>query len=271
MRFQIGGMSVGDILDRGLKLLLSRLPIFYLINLIVLAPAIVLQVLIPIAQGETVGPEAAAVAAGGGLLVLVLTLILWPIGQAATLYIIAQEFVDVHAGLGEAFRFAFHRFGRLLGASIVVGLIVGIGMLLCLVPGVIFYLWYCFVPQVIVVEGERRGDALARSKELGEGYRGRIFGLVALVFTISLIAGMTVAALEHFVLPAQEFVATDIGPRLVVNVRNQVVHTLVAALVNILVQTFGAICLTLLYFDLRIRREGFDLELAAREQAAVVS
>ena len=47
----------------------------------------------------------------------------------------------------------------------------------------------------------------------------------------------------------------------------KVLQTLVTALVNILVQTYGAVCLTLLYFDLRIRKEGFDLELAARQQA----
>jgi hypothetical protein len=83
---------------------------------------------------------------------------------------------------------------------------------------------------------------------------------------------MTVAGvLEQFVLPAQELVATDAGPQTVINVRNQMIDTLVSSLLQILVQTYGAVCTTLLYFDLRIRKEGFDLELAAREQAAVVS
>lgn len=39
MRFQIGAMTVGDILDRGLKMLLLKLGTFYVINLIVLAPS----------------------------------------------------------------------------------------------------------------------------------------------------------------------------------------------------------------------------------------
>src|SRR5262249_39694565 len=155
----------------------------------------------------------------------------------ATLYIIAQEFVDRRASLGEAFRFAFHRFGRLLGASILAGIFIGLGMLLCLVPGIIFYLWYCFVGQVVVVEGLGGDKALRRSKELGDGYRGRIFGLVALLFVIGIVSGIAVASLEQFVLPAQEIVTTDIGPRIVVNVRNQVIDTFVTALVNILVQT----------------------------------
>ena len=40
MKFQIAAMTVGDILDRGLKMLLANLPAFYLINLMVLWPII---------------------------------------------------------------------------------------------------------------------------------------------------------------------------------------------------------------------------------------
>ena len=32
-------------------------------------------------------------------------------------------------------------------------------------------------------------------------------------------------------------------------------------------QAYAAICVTLLYFDLRIRKEGFDLEMAARQHS----
>ena len=35
MRFPLGEMTVGDILDRGLKLLFARLPVFYAVNLLV--------------------------------------------------------------------------------------------------------------------------------------------------------------------------------------------------------------------------------------------
>ena len=43
MKFQIGAMTVGDILDRGLKMLLANLPAFYLINLLVLWPIIIFR------------------------------------------------------------------------------------------------------------------------------------------------------------------------------------------------------------------------------------
>ena len=59
MKFPLGEMSAGDILDRGIKLLFARLPTFYLINLMVLAPAILVQIAAPLVfQNE--GPDGPA-------------------------------------------------------------------------------------------------------------------------------------------------------------------------------------------------------------------
>ncbi len=41
---------------------------------------------------------------------------------------------------------------------------------------------------------------------------------------------------------------------------------MITFLVQYLVAAYSAICWTLFYFDLRIRKEGYDLELAAKPQ-----
>ena len=38
MKFPLGAMTVGDILDRGLKMLVGRFPTFFAINLLFLSP-----------------------------------------------------------------------------------------------------------------------------------------------------------------------------------------------------------------------------------------
>jgi hypothetical protein len=270
MAFQIGTMSVGDILDRGLKLLLGRLPVFYAINLIVLVPIILLQLAFPyLIAGQS--PQFLALAALGWMLVVVvLTAVIQPLATAAILYVISQEFVGKHPDIGEAFRFAFRRFGLLLGTSILAGLVIMGGMFLCVVPGIIFFIWYVFVAQVVVVEGLGGSGALSRSKELSVGYRGRLIGLLALFIGMNIVLGIAAGMLNR-VLPSQELVFTDKGLITIAHHGNQAIQTLVTQLINILVQTYNAICLTLLYFDLRIRKEGFDLELAAREQATIIS
>jgi hypothetical protein len=273
MKFQIGAMSVGDILDRGLKILLSRLPAFYVINLLVLWPTVLVQLATPYFVTAEAGPQSPAgaiVVAVSGLAILLLTVILQPLGIAATLYIIAQDFVDKKASIGEAFNFAFRRFGILLGTSILVGLVVGVGSLFCIVPGLIFLFWYMLTGQVVVVEGLGGTRAMARSKDLTNGFRGRVAGLFFLFFIISMIFGAVVGALGY-VLPAYEMVTTSTGVRSIPNYTNNTIHVVVSFLVNTLVQTYNAVCMTLLYFDLRIRKEGFDLELAAQQQSSVAS
>jgi hypothetical protein len=260
-------MSIGDILDRGLKLLLARLPTFYAINLLVFLPQILVQLVQPVVEEAQVTPVSGLL---GILLVVLLALILGPIGNAASLHVIAQEFIGQRAGMGDAFGFAFHRFGRLLGASFLAGVFIGLGMLLCLVPGILFAIWYIFVGQVVVVEGLKGDKALQRSKSLGEGFRARILGLGFLFLLLGVILITMTGFLER-VLPSHELVTTATGLRAVVHYPNFVVNQLVTYLVNSLVQSYSAVCWTLLYFDLRIRKEGFDLELAAQQQAPTSS
>ncbi len=269
MRTQIGAMSVGDILDRGLKLLLARLPTYYAIDLLVLAPVLLVQLAVPLMKmGQPLtADEAQMQLVVGNLVAALLTLVLQPIATAAILHIIAQEFIDQRAGMGDALRFALHRFGRLFLASLLAGLLIMLGSFLCFVPGLLFAVWYIFVGQVVIVEGLKGDSALRRSKELTSGYRWRVLGMFVLFLFILIIFSVTIGLLER-VLPTYEVVTTQFGPRVFPNFSNHAIQTVLGTLLNFLVQTYSAICFTLLYFDLRIRKEGFDLELAARQQAA---
>lgn len=273
MKFQIGAMSVGDILDRGLKLLLARLPALYIINLIVLSPVLAYQLVMPLLlrqQDNEASPLVLGGIMAGTMFMLVLTIILQPIGTAAILHIISREFIDRHVGIGAAFGFALSRFGSLLAASILAGLMIGFGFLFCLVPGFIFWTLFAFFAQVIVVEGLSATASLNRSMELGKGYRWRIFFILILTAVLTFASQMVLAAGLAVVLPASETVPiAGGGYRIVQNIGNQTIHTLVTQLVAILFGAFQAVCLTLLYFDLRIRKEGYDLEVAAQGEQDV--
>ncbi|HWY88667.1 MAG TPA: hypothetical protein VNX28_18280 [Gemmataceae bacterium] len=268
MKFQIGAMTVGDILDRGLKMLLANLPAFYLINLMVLWPVIIFQIAFPMVAP----PDSPASIFIGIWIALILAIIVQPIGSAAMLHIISQDFVDQRVTIGSAIRFAMRRFGSLLGTSILTGIVVGVGLCLCGVPGVLFYVWYALFAQIVVVENLGGMNALNRSKTLTEGFRWRVFGVLILVIVISLITQYSVALLLERVIPSYDLLPVpkknqfDMGFRLVAKYPNLWINLIVAWLISILVQAYGTICVTLLYFDLRNRKEGFDLELAAREQ-----
>jgi hypothetical protein len=257
-------MSVGDILDRGLKLLLARLPTLFVITFLVQLPVLAFQVLTPV-LAQSNAPGATLLMLGG---VFLLALILTPVGTAAILHVISQEFIDRHVGVGPAFEVGLARFGSILLASILSGLVVGVGFMLCIIPGLIFFSWFALFSQVIVVEGLGAIDSLSRSKALSEGYRMRILGVWLLLIIIQALLGGALGVVLEMLFPSFQRVQTSFGVQVQVNTMNQVIHQLLTFPVTALVATFNSVCMTLLYFDLRIRKEGFDLELAAQKQGS---
>jgi hypothetical protein len=267
MKFPLGAMSLGDILDRGLKLLLGRFPLFFTISLLVQLPVIILQMLVPAFQ--TGGGS------GGALIIVAIALlsllILTPISQAVILYVVAQEYIDRPATLGQAFSYALSRFGSLLGSVILAGLITFLGFLAFCIPGIYLGVLYSFVSQVVVLENLSGMNALNRSKQLVSGHWGRVFGVIFLIQIVIAVIGNLITFALGKVLPFQEIVpVAGGGPFQYVvtytSYPNYHINIGVVALVNVVLSAYLAICITLLYLDLRIRKEGFDLEMAARGQ-----
>jgi hypothetical protein len=150
------------------------------------------------------------------------------------------------------------------------GLIIMLGLFLCVVPGILFALMYAVIAQVVMLEGRSGGEALSRSGELTKGYRGRLFGLL---FVVGLLTGLLNAGVVlglAAVFPPGGGILVEGGNMVVqpVNYVNYLINHVVGFLVQVLMQTYQYICITLVYFDLRVRKEGYDLEIAAREQLA---
>ena len=102
----------------------------------------------------------------------------------------------------------------------------------------------------------------------GHVYTPRIFGVLILVGIISAIFSGIVGAALGLALPPGGDVSIVNGQvrQAPVNTTNQIINQVVLQFVNILFGAYGAVCATLLYFDTRVRKEGFDLEVAARQQ-----
>jgi hypothetical protein len=257
VKIALGAMSIGDMLDRGLKILLARLSTFYVINLVVLSPILLIVFALP--------PQDALGLSLENLIQNLLQVVLRPIATAATLYVISRDYLGQSAGAGAALQFAVGRFGRLLWASILAGLVIMVGGLLC-IPAFIFMVWYIFVGQVVVMENLGGQKALERSKDLTAGHRWRVFGMWALLFAVALVVGIAIGSLE-LALPKFEIVNTDVGRTQILNYRNYCIEAALLWIVQVLVESYSAICFTLFYFDLRNRKEGFDLQLAALPEA----
>jgi hypothetical protein len=106
------------------------------------------------------------------------------------------------------------------------------------------------VPQVIVLE--RRGvvDSIRRSWFLVRGFYWHVVGLV---FLVSLMVGVVSLIIA--------------GVVAVVTLGNPVLQTGLTGIIGLLLQPISLGATTLLYFDQRVRKEGFDLEYAAGHMA----
>ncbi len=258
MKFQLGAMSVGDILDRGLRILLRRLGTFYVLNLVLLWPILLVSLAIPL-----VPPLFLLVFSLG---ILVLSVILGQVTAGATITVIANDYIDEPVSTGAAIRAAFARLGPLVGTAILSGLIIGLGMVLLIIPGIIFALMYALVGQVVMLEGKSTGAALSRSQELTAGFRGRIFGIMLLVGLLMGILNFGVVLALATAFPPGGPVQTPAGFVMQpYNFGNFAINQVASFLVEVLTGAYASVCLTLVYFDLRVRKEGYDLEVAARK------
>lgn len=115
---------------------------------------------------------------------------------------------------------------------------------------------FLFVPQAIVLEHCGPLEALGRSWQLIRGSFWRVLGisilLGILVYILAAIPSGMLGAIVGAVLTAPETL-----------ILRQTLSTLFGYLVQILVIPLQLITYTLLYYDLRVRKEGYDLQLRA--------
>jgi hypothetical protein len=177
------------------------------------------------------------------------------LSQAALTESVSETYLGREVSVGQAYRAILPRFLSLLGASILVTLVVWFGFILLVVPGVIFGLWLFLTTPSIVVEGRRATSGMARSKALASGNLGKIFavgflaGLISLVITLptTYLGGMVTTLLGRNNLMLGMFI-----------------NRFMSVLSQILATPIGAAASILLYYDLRIRKEGFDLQMLAQ-------
>jgi hypothetical protein len=143
----------------------------------------------------------------------------------------------------------------LLLSSLFAGLVVIIGFSIFFLPGIYFFCRFAFLPQAIVLERAGIMESWNRSWFLVDGSWWRVFRLIATVFVlygILLIIGLTLRDALGVLGNLPDSFAGSLGQ-------------LWNAAVEILVLPIPLGVLTVLFYDLRVRKEGFDLELMAQD------
>jgi hypothetical protein len=149
--------------------------------------------------------------------------------------------------------------------GLLVLLTVIVGFVLLIVPGVLFLVWFSLSSQALVMENRRYTAAMGRSRRLVKGSWWRVLGILLVV---AIVTGIAQQLVETLVVSLLGVVGVGDGTSIFNTTSNgasqitSVSRVLGTTIGTVLVGPISALASALLYFDLRLRKEGTDIAAA---------
>jgi hypothetical protein len=260
-------MSVADILDGAFKLFRANARALVVTVAAVVVP---LQLLSSVAQRSVFGGQGitdvlrdpASVGTGqtgsgyGTIVVLVaflLSLLVTPFIAGAVSRIVAASYLGEELSARPALAAAARRFPALLGATVLVHLLELPGLVLCILPGLAVMAMFVLTAPAIAIEEIGPMQGMRRSWRL---VKGRFWPTLG----IALLAGLIASLTGQFLAVIPTVLALVVGLRW-----GFVLLAAGGTLAAVITEPIVTIVATLLYFDARILKEGFDLHVIAAE------
>ncbi len=248
-------LSTGELLDRTFSLYRSHfglfIGIFALPHLVVLAfqcIGVALQ-----AGGNQIANLFITFVWGIGALFL--TVIVSAASQAATVVAVSDVHLDRPSGVKASFERIKGQIAGVIGVSMLVGLGVMAGAIALIVPGILLALMWSLAVPVKVLEDKGVTDAMSRSSDLTKGDRGRIFVIWLLIIVLTIAVTLLIDWPVQWAALHSGTTAGRVSPAW------QVASLAADFVSRCLVGPLGAIAFALVYYDERVRKEAFDLQL----------
>jgi hypothetical protein len=186
------------------------------------------------------------------LISALISVFVYATASAAVTLLARDVYLNRPSDLAGVLRAVVPRIPTLVATSAIVFVCLAIGATFFLLPALYPLARFFATRQAIVIEGTGVGASLARSSTLSIGVKRHVLSTL-------ILAGLIVFAIS-------------IGSVLMTNlIPSRVLVFAVATGISVIVYPFLAIVQTLLYYDVRIRKEGFDIEYLAGESFDAVA
>ncbi len=277
-------MNVREILARSYRLYKRDFTKLIGIILLLKGPYLIIayivsKISVPLLAGSmTISEQSAAnfEYIGGIIIVEFLELIfipfISPITLAAVTVFISERYLGKEISITESYKGALKRAIPLFGTVFITGVLVSsvfiialpillsgsssqvASMLMIAAPvlSAVLWVWFAFVPQTVAIEGEGGFGAMKRSKYLISGH----FRKGAILIPVILIAILIATWIFSYGFSQLLFFLGDNGALLGKGFSN---------IVSVLLEPFRLIIIPLLYFDIRVRKEGFNRDSLKNE------
>ena len=264
-------LSTGELLDKTFSLYRQNFMLFFGIAAIPQVCLFVLTAAMTSFSSSAQQAQTVTRAAGLGVAAL-LTVLAYLIGaviaggvtQAATTFAVSSLYLDEPTSVNAAYARVQGLLGRTIYTMLEVGVRIGLGLILFIIPGIIMMCRYSLAVPAAVLERLKTKDALKRSKFLSQGSGGRVlliyFLMLILIWGISIgfgwVLGMAIGA---------QALRQNLVARLIQQFMGVIIGSAVGPVMTI--------AFALLYYDQRVRKEAFDLEhmMSALQSPATAS
>jgi hypothetical protein len=184
-------------------------------------------------------PDSSFSLEGWSLLAVPVVIVCGTIANGAMTYGVVQDLRGAPVSIGEAVTIAARRFLPMIGVAIASVVLTSLGFILFIVPGFMVMCMYFVVAPVCVAEKAGVRASLSRSRFLTKGHRWQIFGAYILIAILGAISSRIAAGATSAV--------GGIGAMIV------------GYGVQAIFGTFNAVLAAVLYYQLRVAKEGIDL------------
>jgi hypothetical protein len=286
-------LSLGELLDQAIRLYRRNFLKFIGIIAVVQIPLAILQLLVSLLTfGSTFArlqnPEAITAtdplsALGSGYfaglgvslaLALISFILIQGVASAATARAVADSYLGESTGMLEAYEKIGRHWLSILGALLVMLSLYVLFVLWMIVPcvgwltglGILIFFSAVIVPlvaPVIVLEKRRATQAIRRAWDLARRRFWWALGFVFILYLFSLLIIAGPSALLTLAMQALLGSRAAPGASTTLFTVQTILQSLVSLVTSLIYLPLEVTCLTLMYFDLRVRTEGFDLALLA--------
>jgi len=266
-------LSLGEILDRTFSLYRRHFLLFLGIaaipHLLTLGLSLVQILLLHPAQRGVLGQKNTALSSGplalgfaGFFVWLLVYLVAYLFAQGGTIYAVSDLYLGRSTTIGASLRRMWGQLLNLLGVSILNGLAVGAACIFLIIPGLYVACRLITCVPAALIEDLGARESLERSFALTKGSAGRGF-VIYLLYIVLLYAALLLFAIPFGVMVAMS--GKDPGM-----LRSAMALMQVGNFFGgVLVTPFFLIAISVFYYDLRVRKEAFDLQLMMNPSGSV--
>lgn len=245
-------LSLGEVLDRTFTLYRTNFLLFVGLAGIPRLPVLVAS-LVNLQMGNVASFTWSISMIGFLALIYILAFVGYLFAQGGSVLAVSELYLGRTTTITQTLRRVADDIGSLLGVLFLNGLAIGAGFIFLIVPGIFLMcrLFVC-VPAAII-EKKSPSQSLSRSWDLTSGFAGRAFVILCLYFVLAIgFASLTTIPISLALVAS----ANDPGA---VRAWGSV-QAVLSTFVEVLLTPILLVATSIYYYDLRVRKEAFDLQ-----------